>query len=332
MPLDPQTEVHRPEVLIVGDIKKIAITKMDHVGDCFATIPAMNRLRERFPDAHYTVFCGTWGVPIFKHIGFKDIIPITFFHENAMTGGIIGLSKEDKEKLNAEEYDLAIDFRAFPESHAVLAQIRSKHYASVTPITNIKTIHTHEAVPRNSIHSRIMQALVGYLPIVKAPRPYDPDKPICLAYNASNKFKLWRPSRMVQLGQELLTEGHKVVVGYSPNQPVETTEMAEKLNVPLIRGSDVQEYVDKVLDQCSIYLGFDTGPSHATAAAGVPTVTIMGNLVDVEMWMPLGARVITLHKNMGRPPCGNARNCPCNYGCTDIPVADVKWAIYESMK
>ena len=35
MLLNPQTEIHRPMVLVSNDIRNVAILKLDHIGDCY---------------------------------------------------------------------------------------------------------------------------------------------------------------------------------------------------------------------------------------------------------------------------------------------------------
>lgn len=333
LPLDPQTEVFHPTALVINEIRNVAIFKLDHVGDCYYTLPSIERLKERLPYAKFTLFCGPWAIPIFNRYDFLKIIPIDFYGENAMNMKKLEITPEETVLLQKDEFDLVIDFRYYPDNRELIGKnVKSKFYAAVTPISHKETIHISPTVVRDVIHGRMIAALVGYLPIVRPAIPYDPDKAICLAYNASSKFKLWNINNMVKLGEELLAMGFRVVVGYSPTQATQTENLAKHLGVPLLRGNSIQDYVDRVLDQCSVYLGFDTGPSHAIAAAGLPIVTIMGNLVSVPPWVPLGPKVTTLHKNMGRPPCGNAYTCPCNHTCTDVPVADVKWAILESMK
>lgn len=333
MALHPQIEAHYPKVLFRDHIRKIAVVKLDHVGDCYASLPALWRLQERFPDGAITVFCGPWAIPIFKEVPFiTEIVPIQFFGENGMIGGIVGLSPADIQKLEKDQFDLTLDFRVSRDTRPVLKYIHSMAYAAATPIPEIPTLCLGIQVPENIIHGSFISALVEYLPVVEAGRPYDSTKPICLAYNASCKAKLWGIERMTELGKELLSEGHSIVVGYSPIQSSQTEGLAQTLGVPLLKGNTVQDYVNQVIEKCSIYLGFDTGPSHAVAMAGIPTVTLMGNLVKVDQWIPVGPKVITLHKSMNRPPCGNAYNCPCNYECMQIPVEDVKWAISEFMK
>lgn len=320
-------------VLVSNDIKNVAIVKLDHIGDCYYILSSLVRLRERLPYAKFTMFCGPWAAPIFHQYSFLNIIPIDFYGGNAMNMKKLEITPEEARLLEKDEFDLAIDFRYSPENRDLLGKhIKSRYYAAVTPITGKETIHLATEIHRDVIHGQMIAALVGYLPIVIPPISYNPNKAICLAYSASIKSKLWSIPNMVQLGKELLAMGHKVVVGYSPTQSKITEELAQHLEVPLIQGMDVTDYVNKVLDQCSVYLGFSTGPTQAVAALGIPTVAIIGNLVPVPLWIPLGAKVIALHKNIGRPPCFNAYNCPCNGTCMDVPVADVKWAILEAMK
>jgi ADP-heptose:LPS heptosyltransferase len=73
----------------------------------------------------------------------------------------------------------------------------------------------------------------------------------------------------------------------------------------------------RLLKNCVLYIGNDSGPKHIAAAVGIPTVGIHSGVVDPVEWGPIGLNAVALRRNMTCSPCylAKAEDCPRSLAC-----------------
>src|SRR6202034_81672 len=73
----------------------------------------------------------------------------------------------------------------------------------------------------------------------------------------------------------------------------------------------------RLLKNCVLYIGNDSGPKHIAAAVGIPTVGIHSGVVDPVEWGPIGPNAVALRRNMTCSPCylAKAEDCPRQLAC-----------------
>ena len=73
----------------------------------------------------------------------------------------------------------------------------------------------------------------------------------------------------------------------------------------------------RLLKNCVLYIGNDSGPKHIAAAVGIPTVGIHSGVVDPVEWGPIGPNAVALRRNMTCSPCylAKAEDCPRSLAC-----------------
>jgi ADP-heptose:LPS heptosyltransferase len=73
----------------------------------------------------------------------------------------------------------------------------------------------------------------------------------------------------------------------------------------------------RLLKNCALYIGNDSGPKHVAAAVGIPTIGIHSGVVDPTEWGPIGPSAVALRRNMTCSPCylANAEDCPRSLAC-----------------
>ena len=118
-------------------VQRIAVLKVDHIGDLLIAAPAFALLRQFFPLAQIDLICGPWNVGLAKRLAvFDNIYGIGFFHpagemqndpEKAAAARHAGVL--ELEKLQLGPYDLALDLRHDRESRAILPAIDARVYA-----------------------------------------------------------------------------------------------------------------------------------------------------------------------------------------------------------
>ena len=73
----------------------------------------------------------------------------------------------------------------------------------------------------------------------------------------------------------------------------------------------------RLLKNCALYIGNDSGPKHIAAAIGIPTIGIHSGVVDPVEWGPIGPKAVALRRNMTCSPCylAKAEDCPRSLAC-----------------
>jgi heptosyltransferase-2 len=81
----------------------------------------------------------------------------------------------------------------------------------------------------------------------------------------------------------------------------------------LLAGRTSPEILVAMLSRCKVLITNDTGPMHAAAAAGTPTVALFGS-TSPDWTRPFGKGHEVIHKRIECSPCFQ-RTCPIGYKC-----------------
>jgi ADP-heptose:LPS heptosyltransferase len=111
---------------------RIAVLKLDHVGDFWISLGPLRLLRRCFPTAHLTLITGRWNIPAAERFGVADeILPYDFFHRNPRQAGRTRNEPPPIDGLVTRPFDLAIDLRVPLETRAVLKAIPAYRKAAI---------------------------------------------------------------------------------------------------------------------------------------------------------------------------------------------------------
>ncbi len=141
----------------------ILILKLDHLGDFIMSVPALEKARAAFPDAHITLVVGSWNLAMAQELGLFDLVlafdafPRNSTEEKVDVPGKTALF----EALIVGAYDLAIDLRTDADTRFLLRCVRARLRAGLGtrgqfPFLDIflpvdGTRHAREAVARVEI-------------------------------------------------------------------------------------------------------------------------------------------------------------------------------------
>jgi ADP-heptose:LPS heptosyltransferase len=111
---------------------RIAVLKLDHVGDFWMALGPLRLLRRCFPTAHLTLITGHWNVAAAERLEVADeILPYDFFHRNPRQARRGQSEPAPIETLVTRPFDLAIDLRVPLETRSVLKAIPAYRKAAV---------------------------------------------------------------------------------------------------------------------------------------------------------------------------------------------------------
>ena len=108
---------------------RILVTKLDHNGDFVLGLPAMMKLRKRYPDAQIDVVVGSWNHEAVKFLGlFDNIFTLDYF--KAKSSDVPKIDENELSDLidQLPYYDYAIDFRRQPDTRFILVQFPASAY------------------------------------------------------------------------------------------------------------------------------------------------------------------------------------------------------------
>lgn len=120
----PRTRIERAETRAR---QRILILKLDHLGDFVMGLPALDRVRSLFPDAHITLVVGSWNLDMAKSLSLADQILCfdAFPRNSAEEEADVQGKRAQFAALLPDRYDLAIDLRTDTDTRTLLAQVRA---------------------------------------------------------------------------------------------------------------------------------------------------------------------------------------------------------------
>ncbi|MFP4013517.1 MAG: glycosyltransferase family 9 protein [Chitinispirillaceae bacterium] len=127
---------------------------------------------------------------------------------------------------------------------------------------------------------------------------------------SGSRKKNWPKENYMLLADRLRDEGLGIVWITGPAENVKNLPpqdwICRNLPLPLLAA---------IMSRSSLYVGNDSGPTHLSAALGIPTVVIFGPS-DPRIWKPAGMKVRVIQKSLPCSPChGRAASPRCENEC-----------------
>ena len=336
------------------EIQRILVVKLDHIGDFVTALPPIRRLKKLFPHARITVLAGPASRAFVSlEPCIDEFIPFAFFHARSQLGER-ELTAQDYAELAAQllpyRFDLAVDLRKHLSTRDVLKHTGARFlagfdYLGQFPFLDIALDWDGDRTLQRK-RSHVVDDLLALVNaighaaeadrVVISPGPeamplHDlPDpvqalfaRPVVAVHpGAGNITKQW-PEQHFSALIDLLIERNKVnilLVG-GPDE----VEVALSLQANVQRPDAVVSMAGKtsladlprLLKNCVLFIGNDSGPKHIAAAVGIATIGIHSGVVDPVEWGPIGPNAVALRRNMTCSPCylANAEDCPRALAC-----------------
>ena len=331
-----------------GAMRRVLVVKPDHVGDLMLAIPALARLRARFPGARIDV------------LGRPDVHAFTVAHglaDRVLPFDSPWLDRvaprvEDWPRiaslvaaLRQERYDLAVnlrhDFRDLlltalcgaayrlsydhrglarwvthspgppdPDGHETERWTRLLEFAGIPEADDFR--------PRIGQADR--EAAARVLAPLAAGRPR-----VAVHVRSRRAAKNWPAASWVSLLRAITGDlnASVVLVGSADDREAHAALLAE--HVVDAAGAFELATLPALLAECRALVGVDSGPAHLAARIGLPTVVIFSGVDLAARWRPAGERVEVLENAVPCAPC-RLRECdvpghPCMAGIGADAVA-----------
>ena len=317
-------------------IRRIVVYRIGNIGDILVTLPALNAIRKRFPDAHIALLTspGKKGAP-----GAEQILPLgKWFDELLVYFSSDVQSWKDRlqllRRLREGKFDLFIQLpnqqsRLRDEArNMTFARLAGCRYAVGFEVSQRALFLREEAlhVPQIRESLRIYRSVASQLlldsyqdvllPISDVHRRQvaglllrvgvPENEPFVVMHaGAKRHTNQWPLERYARVADEIIRRwGTRVVLTGSAAELPAVERVAElMLEKPVVFCQLDLAQMAALLKRCSLYVGNDTGPMHIAAAVGTPTVSVFSARDFPERWWPCGHGHIVLRRDAPCSPC-----------------------------
>jgi ADP-heptose:LPS heptosyltransferase len=278
-------------------MENILAIRLKSIGDVIFTLPAIGRLRERFPDARITFLTSKENAPLLQ--GFSDVNTVIALDRAALRSGHPGKIAREAfglwRQLRAGQFTLAVDFQGFGET-AWLARLSGApqrwgavYSTGCRPYSrgvrredqlhpadwNLKLLAAcgvSGGTARNAF-TLPADARAAALAIFKQ-NGLDPEQPtLVIQPFTSTAQKNWPLENYLMVARHWREQGVQVIFAGGPADrlalsPAEAEQFSVAAGVPLLVSAGLVQLA-------SLTLGGDTGLGHLAVALGRRVIMLM---------------------------------------------------------
>jgi len=356
-------KIRRPD----ADSVNILIVKTSAIGDVIHTLPALNALRRKYPEARIDWLVEEAAADLV--IGHKAIDTVLVSRRKTwvrdLKQGRVGAAWQGfadfVKELRAREYDLLIDFQGLLKSGIFVGLARAKRkvgFGKGMEHAECSYLFLNEPIPPVNMdqHAAIRELLllkaigvesaevVFALPFGEEHREkigqlleaegVDPTKPL-VAINPMTTWetKHWHNERFARVADQLLDRGMAVVFSGGPQDVPGIEEIRAVMTgkAASLAGKTTLKELAALYERVNVLITTDTGPMHLAAAAGAPVVALFG---PTAPWRtgPFGSIHRILRAEIACSPCLK-RHCDRDHACMgQITVDQVVQAALAVLK
>jgi lipopolysaccharide heptosyltransferase II len=325
---------------------KILVRATNWVGDAVMSIPALEAIRARWPEAETTILAGGHVAGLYRGQGFAGRLAV--MDAAALRGRIPAVERLAAE-LRRERFDLGI---VLPNSFAsawlvwragVAERVGYARAGRSWLLTRAIELPRAGELPAHESYFYLeLLRRAGWLPSLPEVRE------ICLSVTAeareqaceklasvageekrargprvalapgaaNSRAKCWPAERFAELADRLVAEFDAAVILFGTASEREVARRIRTLmrHRPIdLAGQTTIGELPALLAACDLFVGNDSGAAHVAAAVGAPVVVIFGP-TDPERTRPLGPRVVVVRETVSCSPC-HLRDCPVDHRC-----------------
>lgn len=294
-------------------IRKILFITLSNIGDCILTMPALDALKNRYPDAAITVFCGPRPAGLFEH---DQTIRSTVVYDKRA-------SLRDKARLVlsliTQKFDLVVDMRnsllglllpagmrfwGASRRLGASAHMRDRHYS----VIERPGIPGGTAVPRLSLavtaaDRKTADGLLAQSGVTAAQRF------VVVSAGARSAIKRWPRERYAELLRRIIREfGVRVVLLGDRDDAAVNGYLAAQCGSAVVdaTGRTTFACAAALLERARLLITNDSANLHLASYLNVPVIGIFGPTDDAK-YGPWSRQSATVKKEIFCRPCCKAQ-------------------------
>jgi ADP-heptose:LPS heptosyltransferase len=333
--------------IVWRDIKRIAVLRLDHLGDVLLALPFLEALRMSLPQLDIDLYAGPWAEELIRlagfKIGFKVFNAPWFDRANLYPWSLKGIQSLSR-KLAMGRYDAVIDLRGdFRQIIAMkcsgipirIGQIRTGGGFLLThPLVYRKGLHEIDRnleilsqlglnPSLNSVSPKIIPADDNCKSDKQIRRTLSITKPvIALHCTCLASAKRWGEEKWRQLAESLPDNVDIVVLG-SKNEQKDAEKIFNGCQRKVVFAMGLFSLGDLAafLKACKLFIGVDSAPAHIAASVGTPVISLFSGTNESSQWSPRGPKVMVLQKKTSCSPC-ELMVCPIANECMNQIIVE----------
>ncbi|MFC1821287.1 lipopolysaccharide heptosyltransferase II [Thermodesulfobacteriota bacterium] len=338
-------------------IQNVLVRATNWVGDVVMTIPALEAVKENFPDAALSVLAKPWVAPLLENLPYVNEV-VLYRKGNGIPAGLIGTIKTAA-GLRKSKYDLAILFQNAFEA-AMLTYFAGIEFR-VGYNTDGRSFLLSHAVVRDDEILKIHQ-VEYYLNILRAMGWKAPSRDPSLAIAETDRVavrrllsshgiesgnyllglspgaifgpaKRWPPERFALIGDRAVERwGAKVIIFGSRKEEEVCMAVSRSMQNPALNlcGMTSLGEAMALIKSCDLFVTNDSGLMHVAAAFNIPMIAIFGSTDSVATG-PRSRNARVVQNMMDCAPCLKPE-CPREYECLTSIEPEKIWKEMESLK
>jgi heptosyltransferase-3 len=267
---------------------KILVLRGGALGDLILTLPVLGEVRKGYPDAE-VVLLGIFPqarlaapqyVDRVGRMDARDLVPLF----------VDGLLPQVVRK-SLDEFDLAISFLSDPDS-VIARNLAAAGVKQVVASSSKMRPEVHAVFHLAEVLGQLGLTLHDPVPRLDiGPKPAHSSR-FGFHVGSGSPQKNWPIDHWIELTQRLDGFfGDFLLVGGEPDDKV-VREFRRRCSIRRLRTLLNASLADlsEALNECTVFVGHDTGVTHLAAAVGTPTVALFGP-TNANVWAPLGEHV-----------------------------------------
>jgi heptosyltransferase II len=345
--------------LIPENIKSVTVVKLDHIGDVILATPAIESLRNGYPEAKIRVVVGSWSKGVLVNNPNVDEV---ICYDPPWLDRSLGCCMSEKREENKEvmklllgiSHDLIVDLRRNDFNHiAFSASLANEHLVAYKTKSEFDHLITHGVFVTNKDHVtdqqiKLLKCLglktsksAKLYPLAEddawAQNHLPSEKPkVAVFTGAGVPLKKWPEGKFLKLGHRLHNLGFEVVMVGGRQEGAFGQTMSDRVNALNLCGKTSLLQLASVLKCVQLLVSNDSAPVHVASAVGTPVVVITKPNAKVE-FSPTGDAQTTICRdrcNWGfncpgfvfNPKSSVPKKCRC---INSVLVEEVECAVYE---
>ncbi len=301
----------------MSDIRKILFITLSNIGDCILTLPVLDILKEKFPQAKITVLAGPRPKQVFE--GNPAVHRLIIYNKRSGLKEKIALFKA----LGKEDFDIVVDLRNsllglfIPARYrtrpllsipANIVHMKDRHLYRIKGIMSGLNIDTQAQAPRRSLHISLQDE--NYIKnILENNKISEQDKIAVISPGARSDTKRWQPDKFLRLSSLLAREfGLKIVLVGDSDDIYTSRYICENSEFPVLdlAGKTTLGQLGFLLKKASLVITNDSAVMHLASYLNAPTVGLFG-ISDERKYGPWSASGIAVKKDIHCRPCAKAQ-------------------------
>lgn len=329
--------------------KRILLLKLDHLGDLILAVPAIAKLKARYPDATLEIVVGSWNLDLAKMFPFFDKIH-TLDYFKKQSANQASVAREELQSFFAQlgTYDIAIDLRRQSDTRFVLTGIKAElkaGYQTFDPTIDaaldialdaVQDVPFFETSMNRTSISNQMLALIDALPadpsdFISLPRLFASTErqkgTIALFPYAGNDVKEWEIAKFQALVSRLCTAESvaEVNIFFASEAEAQRHSFDPSPKVVAHAGLSIPALMESVARN-SVCVANNSGGAHLASYLGLLVIGIYGGHETAAEWAPVFQNSFVIHREADCSPCHIATRADCQYQfhcLSDISVDEV---------